>query len=591
MKIVCLLISLFLYIFVFSQNNSGKLIILHSNDLHSNLTGFSPESEYTPCTVGDDDTRAGFARIAALIDAEKKKNPDKVLVLDAGDYLMGTFFHVFEINDGFQLNLMKKMGYDIVSVGNHEFDFGPNTIAKIINKNLEKGEIPQIVFANVEFSKKSDLDDEFEKLFDKEIIKTYTIIEKENLKIGVFGILGDDATEVAPNSKPLKITNRIKTSKKIVKILREKEKVDIVICLSHSGVTKDKNGNWAGEDIELAKKVKGIDLIISGHTHTEIFDPIIVNNTPIVQTGAQGKNLGRYEMNIENGKIKSAKYQLMPVDDNIYGDCKIHQEISNRIRLIDDSILRPLNLGYFRPLAETDYNLECNEQGDLSSSNLGPLVADAIYYYVNNFSNSKTDIALVAAGVIRDKIRVGKEGVQTAVDIFRVMSLGEGEDGMPGYPLAQVYLTAKEIKNLFEILLVAPKMHPAYHCYFSGVKITYDKEKGMLRKIEKIEIDNKEIDFSKKNKTLYSLSANSYMLEFVGKVRGMTMGLVKISPKNEKGEKIKNNKETWIDFDENKPGVQEGKEWIALVKFLQSFPDTDGNKLPNFPEKYNYNLK
>ncbi|NLB86414.1 MAG: hypothetical protein GX793_05070, partial [Bacteroidales bacterium] len=430
-----------------------------------------------------------------------------------------------------------------------------------------------------------------EKLFDKEIIKTYTIIEKENLKIGVFGILGDDATEVAPNSKPLKITNRIKTSKKIVKILREKEKVDIVICLSHSGVTKDKNGNWAGEDIELAKKVKGIDLIISGHTHTEIFDPIIVNNTPIVQTGAQGKNLGRYEMNIENGKIKSAKYQLMPVDDNIYGDCKIHQEISNRIRLIDDSILRPLNLGYFRPLAETDYNLECNEQGDLSSSNLGPLVADAIYYYVNNFSNSKTDIALVAAGVIRDKIRVGKEGVQTAVDIFRVMSLGEGEDGMPGYPLAQVYLTAKEIKNLFEILLVAPKMHPAYHCYFSGVKITYDKEKGMLRKIEKIEIDNKEIDFSKKNKTLYSLSANSYMLEFVGKVRGMTMGLVKISPKNEKGEKIKNNKETWIDFDENKPGVQEGKEWIALVKFLQSFPDTDGNKLPNFPEKYNYNLK
>ncbi|MCK9255741.1 bifunctional metallophosphatase/5'-nucleotidase [Aliarcobacter skirrowii] len=591
MKIVCLLISLFLYIFVFSQNNSGKLIILHSNDLHSNLTGFSPESEYTPCTVGDDDTRAGFARIAAMIDAEKKKNPDKVLVLDAGDYLMGTFFHVFEINDGFQLNLMKKMGYDIVSVGNHEFDFGPNTIAKIINKNLEKGEIPQIVFANVEFSKKSDLDDEFEKLFDKEIIKTYTIIEKENLKIGVFGILGDDATEVAPNSKPLKITNRIKTSKKIVKILREKEKVDIVICLSHSGVTKDKNGNWAGEDIELAKKVKGIDLIISGHTHTEIFDPIIVNNTPIVQTGAQGKNLGRYEMNIENGKIKSAKYQLMPVDDNIYGDCKIHQEISNRIRLIDDSILRPLNLGYFRPLAETDYNLECNEQGDLSSSNLGPLVADAIYYYVNNFSNSKTDIALVAAGVIRDKIRVGKEGVQTAVDIFRVMSLGEGEDGMPGYPLAQVYLTAKEIKNLFEILLVAPKMHPAYHCYFSGVKITYDKEKGMLRKIEKIEIDNKEIDFSKKNKTLYSLSANSYMLEFVGKVRGMTMGLVKISPKNEKGEKIKNNKETWIDFDENKPGVQEGKEWIALVKFLQSFPDTDGNKLPNFPEKYNYNLK
>jgi len=66
----------------------------------------------------------------------------------------------------------------------------------------------------------------------------------------------------------------------------------------------------------------------------------------------------------------------------------------------------------------------------------------------------------------------------------------------------------------------------------------------------------------------------------------MTMGLVKIVPKNAQGEKITNNKTTWIDFDENKPGIQEGKEWIALVKFLQSFPDTDNNKIPNFPEKY-----
>jgi len=130
-----------------------KLIVLHSNDLHSNLTGFSPESEYTPCSVDDDDTRGGFARIAALIDAEKKANPDNVLVVDAGDFLMGTFFHIFEVNDGFQLHLMKKMGYDVVSIGNHEFDFGPNAFAQIVNKNLEKGEIPQLVLSNADCQK------------------------------------------------------------------------------------------------------------------------------------------------------------------------------------------------------------------------------------------------------------------------------------------------------------------------------------------------------------------------------------------------------------------------------------------------------
>lgn len=588
MKLFTYFIAIFITSLAFSQNNSGKLIILHTNDLHSNLTGFSPELEYTPCITGDDNTRAGFSRIAALIKMERASNPDNVLVLDAGDYLMGTLFHVLEIEDGFQLNLMKKMGYDIVSVGNHEFDFGPRAFAKIINKNLEKGEIPEITFANVEFSKKSNLDDEFEYLFEKEIIRPYTIIKKGNLKIGVFGILGEDATDVAPNSKPLKITNRFKISKRIVKILREKEKVDFVICLSHSGVVKDKNGNWTGEDLDLARKVKGIDLIISGHTHTEIFDPIIIGNTTIVQTGSQGKYLGRYEVNIFNGGIKSSKYQLIPVDDNILGDCKIHQEIANRIRTIDDSLLRPFNLGYFRPLAETDFNLVIDELGVLDSSNLGLLVSDAILYYINNFSTVKTDISLVAAGVIRDQIRQGNKGIQTAVDIFRVMSLGEGDDNIPGYPLAQVYLTANEIKNLLEILIVAPKLRPSYYCFFSGIKVFYDGNKSMLKKIYKIEINGEEINFSKKNKTLYSLSANSYMLEFVGKVRGMTFGLVKIIPKNSEGQKITNNKDTWIDFDVEKSGIQEGKEWFALVKYLQSFPDLNSNRLPDIPENYKH---
>lgn len=581
-----LIISLIFAINCFSQGKSGKLIIMHTNDLHSNLTGFSPEIEYTPCLVGDDGTLAGFSRIAALIETERRQNPNNLLVVDAGDFLMGTFFHIFEADSGFQLTLMKKIGYDVVSLGNHEFDFGPETLAKIINSSSANGAIPALTLANVEFDEKSNADDSFKELYNSKVIGKYQIVEKGGFKIGIFGLIGEDSRQVAPNAAPLVITDRIKAAKKTVKILREEEKVDLVICLSHSGVAVDKNGNWTGEDVELAEKVKGIDIIVSGHTHTEIFDPIMVNNIPIIQTGSQGKNLGRFEINVQDGKIVSSKYQLIPVDDKINGNGKIHQEVAGRIRMIDDEILKPAGLGYYRSLAETDYALLCDEQGSLDSSNLGPLVSDAILYYVNTCSPVKTDITLIAAGMIRDIIRVGNKGVQTVTDVFRVVSLGEGDDKLPGYPLAQVYLTAHEIKSIIEILLVAPKMKPSYYCFYSGIEVYYNPDKGLLKKINKIVIGGKEVDISKKNKTLYSLTANSYMLEFVGEIKGMTLGLVKIDPKDINGNKITDNKTTWIDFDSNTEGVQEGKEWMAMVKYLQSFSDLNDNKIPDFPDKY-----
>ncbi len=585
-KLLTIGLSLILSLGLFSQEKSGKLIILHTNDLHSNLTGFSPELEYTPCNISDDGTFAGFARIASVIDIDKKKNPDNTLVLDAGDFLMGTFFHMFEEENGFQLGLMKKMGYDIVGFGNHEFDFGPASLTRIIKTSMSNGEIPALTLANVEFDKKCADDDSFADLYNIGIIKKYQIIERDGLKIGVFGLIGDDATLVAPNAKPVKITNRIKAAKKIVKILENEEEVDFIICLSHSGVELDKKGNWDGEDVELAKKADGIDLIVSGHTHTVLTEPIWINETPIIQSGSQGINIGRFEINIHQGEIASAKYQLIPINDEIKGDCNIHKEIAGRIRLIDDELLKPMGLGYYKPLAETDYELVCEEYGDLDSSNLGPLVADALYYYVNEFSIESADVTLIATGVIRDKFMPGKNGTQTVSDIFRIVSLGSGKDDIPGYPLAKVYLTAKELKSVLELLHIASKMKPAYYCFYGGLELEYDSNKGLFKKIQSIKIGGKEIDLSKKNKTLYGLTANSYMLEFLGEIKSMSFGLIKVKPKHKNGEYITNYETTWIDFDSKLEGIQEGKEWMAVVKYLQTFEDTDGNNVPNFPDKY-----
>src|SRR5450759_205046 len=136
-----------------------KITILHTNDLHSRLTGYAPESAYSPLTVNDDNTIGGFARIAAIIKAEKENNTGTTLVIDAGDFLMGTLFHSLEVKTGFQLRLMKSMGYDIACLGNHEFDFGPEKLATIISSSVKNGEIPALLLGNAVFDKKDIKDD------------------------------------------------------------------------------------------------------------------------------------------------------------------------------------------------------------------------------------------------------------------------------------------------------------------------------------------------------------------------------------------------------------------------------------------------
>lgn len=585
-KTLLLLLGLLFTIAIVGQEASGKLVILHTNDLHSNLTGFSPELEYSPCITGDDGTMGGFSRIAGLIANEKEKNKEHLLVLDAGDFLMGTFFHVIEEQTGFQLPLMKRMGYDVLGIGNHEFDFGPNAFANIINKSMENGEIPLLTLANIKFTRDDPRDMELKNLYDKDIIKRYHILERDGLRIGIFGLMGEDADEVAPGKTPVEFPNRIRTARRTVRTLQRDENVDLIICLSHSGLRKGEDGNWKGEDVELANRVGDIDIIISGHSHSVLTEPVWVDETIIVQAGSQGKHMGRLEVYVNDREISLAKFQLLNVDDNIKGDCHIHKDIASQIRMVDKKLLRPLGFGYYLPVAETHFDLNKRVDSDLNKGNLGPFLADAIHYYVNSHSGIEADIAMIAAGVIRDDIKTGNHGVQIAPDIFRVVSLGEGNDSIPGYPLAKVYLTGRELKNMFEVLYIAPSISDANHCYYSGVKIHIDENRGLFRKVQKIEINGKEIDTGRRSSELYSVVANSYMLEFVGMIRSMTFGLLNVKPKDAKGNRINDNKDTWIDFNPNTEQTQEGKEWIAVLKFIQTFEDKTGNGIPNIPKKY-----
>lgn len=569
-----------------------KIIILHTNDLHSRLQGYSPESAYSPLTVNDDKTVGGFSRIAAIIKNEKETGGAVTIVADAGDFLMGTLFQSLEAGTGFQLSLMRRMGYDVMCPGNHEFDFGPEKLADIIGSAKAKGEIPVMLCSNFVFSSRDNGDDKLEKLLAENTLRKSFIMEKKGIRFGFFSIFGKVADHDAPYAPPVTFARQISTAKKMVKELKTSG-CDIIICLSHSGIEKNKKGEWDGEDVRLARAVPGINIILSGHTHTKLEKPLVVNGVTIVQTGEYGKYVGRLEMTFRDNKLVTDNYRLIPVDDRIEGDEAIQQEIDEQRNKVSSEILQPLGYEYEKPVAESDFQLECDVNGDFISSNLGPMVADAIHYYVNKHSPSGTDISMVAAGVIRDNVI---PGIQMAPDIFRIMSLGSGQDNVPGYPLARLYVTGKELKNILEILQVAYKSSPDNFCYYSGLRVEYNPDKGLLRKISKIEIIDREgnpktVDFSRKNNTLYSITANSYMLEFIGIIKKMSFGLINVVPKNAEGARVTDMKTAVIDMNEGAPGLQEGKEWLALMEYLTSMPDTDGDSIPEIDRRYTSAVK
>jgi len=571
---------------MFAQTEK-MITILHTNDLHSRLMGFAPESAYSPLSVNDDKTAGGFARIATIINAEKKTDKGITLVVDAGDFMMGTLFPSLEKETGFQLRLMKEMGYDVVGLGNHEYEFGPEWLASVIGISAQKGKIPQLLIGNARFDENDKSDDELENEVSDSLLNRTLIITKDWIKIGFFSILGKNAVSVAPKAVPVTFEKQITYAKKMVKDLKS-EKCNVIICISHSGVSRDRKGKWGGEDVKLAQSVSGIDVIIGGHSHTKLDQPVIIKGVPIVQTGEFGQYVGALSLSYSSEKLKIEGYRLIPVDDRVMGDKKINGLIEEQKGKINFEILKPLGLDYNEPVAETVFRIEGNDTGDYLNSNLGPFIADAIHYYVNKHNNKGTDLSMVAAGMIFDKI---VPGIQTVPDIFRVMPLGSGSDEIPGYALSRLYITGREMKSVLEILQIAGKSDPENYCYYSGIMVEFNPGKGLFKKIRKIEIihpggNNVNVDFSKKNKALYSVTADSYMLEFIGIIKKMSFGLINVVPKDEAGNKVKDMKTMVIDMDMNRGGIQEGKEWLALIEFLGSMSDTNGDGIPDIDNRY-----
>ncbi|HBD26913.1 bifunctional UDP-sugar hydrolase/5'-nucleotidase [Flavobacterium sp.] len=268
----------------FSTLETKKITILHTNDTHSHIDPFPVDHPKNP-------NMGGAARRAAIIESIRKEEKN-VLLLDAGDIFQGTpYFNYY--GGELEFKLMSMMQYDLATMGNHDFDNGIDGFyAQLPHAKFD------FVSANYDF-KNTVLND---------IVKPYKIINKDGIKIGIFG-LGVQLDGLVDKKlyKETVYNNPIEVAQDMTRILKEEKKCDLVICLSHLGF-KYKDEPEKPSDILLAQKTKNIDLIIGGHTHTFLDKPVIEKNSEgkevlINQVGCFGVNLGRIDFYLTNDKL------------------------------------------------------------------------------------------------------------------------------------------------------------------------------------------------------------------------------------------------------------------------------------------------
>lgn len=281
MKRILTILTIVLTATITAAAKGKQLLILHTNDTHSCVIPLNPNLADTMLAG-----RGGFLRRAAMIDQMRKEDKE-LLLLDSGDFSQGSPYYTMFKGD-VETELMNIMGYDAATIGNHEFDFGLDNMARL----FKKVNFP-IVCANYDFTG----------TVVEGLVKPYVVIKRKGVKIGIFGLSPKlEGLVMASTCSGVKYLDPIKTANDIADKLKNEEKCDVVICLSHLGWDE------AGlNDMEMMAKTRNIDLVLGGHSHSYFQKLNYVRNLdgkeiPNDQNGKHGIFVGKITLNLEKGK-------------------------------------------------------------------------------------------------------------------------------------------------------------------------------------------------------------------------------------------------------------------------------------------------
>lgn len=540
------------------EQETAALTILFTHDTHDH---------FFPDAAG----RGGYVRLASLLEEQRAaaaadtaygKQGRAVVTLDGGDFSMGSLFQTIYASDAPELRALGAMGYEVTTLGNHEFDYRQKGLAEMLRAVLDSGDpLPAMVQANYITPADPESGLDVMRALENYPVTDYVVLEKEGwpgrggdniLRIAVFGVLGLDAHECAPMSgmeyQPIE-----EAAERVVAEIQSKEQADYIICLSHSG-TED----GRGEDYELAKAVDGIDVIISGHTHSITPEPIRVNDTLVVSCGEYTQNLGVLTISREGGGLEVEDYRLIPIDASIPESPEMTALAAEFQEKVNETYLAGYGLDYDQVLttAERDFTVE----------ETGNLIGDAYIQAIRQEEGADfapVDFAVAPSGVIRDVLRTGPV---TTAQAFDILSLGSGADGTPGYPLVSVYLTGSDLKNAFEVDASISPLMPAATLYGAGMYWNWNPHRMILDKVtETAQLLPGGGEAVIQNDRLYRVVADLYSGQMLGAVEGQSMGLLTITPRDENGEPIADLESRIV----KRADGTELKAWYALAAYLE----------------------
>ena len=554
-----------------ATETADQITILYTHDMHSS---------FLPKQGENGRMQGGYARLKTLIDGQRQENPD-ALVLDGGDFSMGSLFQTAYATSALELRAMGQMGYDATTFGNHEFDYRASGLGSMLYAAVNSGDpLPAIVESN--YLPPQGDDDTWDALYTYGV-QDYLILERGGVCYVIFGITGLDSDECAPMSG-MELADPAETAQRVVKEATQQCQTaygqdPVVICLSHSGTE-----NGKGEDYELAQKVDGIDVIISGHTHTTLEQPIEVNGTYIVSAGENGKNLGVLTLTRSGGKLSLESNQLLAVDESVPEDPEMAQWIEQAKAQVEQDYLAQFGMKFDQVLVNNPYQFESVDEvyATQHESTLGNLLSDAYYWAGNRASQDPVDVALTASGVIRDTF---PKGQITVSQVFNVASLGIGADGVPGYPLISVYLTGKDLKNAIEVDASVPPLMSAAQLFYSGVKYSFNTNRMIFDKVDYVELVRKDgVTEPIVDDQLYHVVTGLYIGQMLGAVEDTSFGILTVTPRDAQGNPIA--VEQLEDYILHDAQGAEVKEWQAVAGYLESmggemdpkYGQTDGRK-------------
>lgn len=545
----------------FVQAEDKEVKILFTHDIHS----------YLDAKEGIvDGAKREFGGIARLATALKNEETENSVYVDAGDIAMGTLYQAGFSSDAYELRLLGKLGCSYVTLGNHEFDYGCDGLADELKAALKAGgSLPKLVESSFDFS--GELTTEEANL--KEALRQYGMqeyfIEEINgVSVGFFGLEGPDSIECVQAN--VRFRDYIEVAEEMVNTLREK--CDLVVCLSHVGTDGD---GKTGEDFDMLSKVKGIDIVVSGHSHTAYKEPVKVGNTILVSAGCYLQYLGSLTVSVGENGASVKDYKLIPIDNTLKEDEEVASFVKSFKQRIKETYLVEYADGgdYDDVLTHSDFDFISLDEMYATHDEypMGDLIADSYLYEAKKHGITDIDVALVGLGTVRGSFL---EGDIKLADAFEICSLGVGSDGSAGHPLLTAYITGSELKLLCELDASLGPMVSSIKMSYAGLHYTFNTARMILDRVSEIylvrENGVKEIIQDEK---LYKVCCNMYAANMLGMLNGLTKGILKIVPKNADGSTVEDFYSVAMLTEQGK----EIKEWVALRDYLASFED---GKLP-----------